>query len=107
MLPKKRRLSTEEFDEVFSDGKTARSGFLSARFLKGKPYSKASVVVPKKTESLSVNRNVAKRKIYGELENLWDHFPKKTWGIFFVQNINLSDRERLSSDLKNLLAKLS
>lgn len=69
MLPKSRRLTTEEFLKVFKNGrKSASSHFLITHSTQGS--NKIAVVVPKKVEKSSVLRHRIKRRIFGVLDKI-------------------------------------
>ncbi|HEU4677392.1 MAG TPA: ribonuclease P protein component [Candidatus Paceibacterota bacterium] len=63
MLPKKERLSREDFSRFFSSGKRRNSPALGLVYT---PYPSlhVSVVVPKKVARRAVDRNVMRRRIY-------------------------------------------
>jgi len=73
MLPKKRRLTTALFDQVFKSGKVQHGEYFWVRSLvlpapistlKSPNVSKFAVAVSKKVAPTAVARNAIKRKIY-------------------------------------------
>lgn len=67
MLPKKARLTAKEVREVITQGRSYRSGSVSAKYLPG-PLSQAAVVVRSKIAKSAVARNRLRRAAYQALE---------------------------------------
>ncbi len=63
MLPRKERLSRQEFNRFFSLGKRLHSPGLTAVYA-AHPALHVSVVVPKKVSPKAVQRNKIRRRIY-------------------------------------------
>jgi len=68
MLPKKKRLSRQEFNRFFSVGKRFHSPSFQVVYA---PYETfhASIVVPKKVARLAVGRNKVRRRMYAILRH--------------------------------------
>ena len=69
MLPKKERLSREEFTQAFSRGRKTHTAYASIITHKAADF-KAAVVVPKKVYKSAVTRNRMRRRVYGLLKPL-------------------------------------
>lgn len=69
MLPKSKRLTTEEFKKVIEKGQSFHSPFLIIRLLSSPQQSRFSVSVPKKVCKNAVDRNKIRRKIYSIISN--------------------------------------
>lgn len=86
MLPKKRRVTTEQFKNILTKSTVHHSAHLSLRITKDMAQlSRFSVVVSKKVARSAVERNSLKRKVYTTLEGLMVHVPVGWKGIFFVK----------------------
>lgn len=76
MLPKKIRLTTALFDQVFKTGSLKHSPHFWARSLPsptGSP-SRFAVAVPKKVAPTAILRHKIKRTVYRAVEELGDEF---------------------------------
>ena len=108
MLPKKNRLTTKEFSEVFSDGKTFSSNAFTLRYTKKKNIknTKCSFVVSKKIAKKAVERNKLRRAGYFILSEIKDSVSLGSSCIFFLkkEGKNLSPSE-IKIEIKNLLRK--
>ncbi len=67
MLPRTRRLSTEEFQKAFINGRKFAGKYILVTHFPHGP-SRVAVVVPKKIEKSSVLRHRMKRRVFGVLE---------------------------------------
>ncbi|MCF7816070.1 MAG: ribonuclease P protein component [Candidatus Pacebacteria bacterium] len=79
MLPKKERLSREEFNRFFLLGKRHHTPSLQIVYVPH-PTLQVSVVVSKKIAKLAVERNKIRRRIYDIVKNCRPE--KKPHGIF-------------------------
>gem|GEM_PF-965815 len=70
MLPKKIRLTTALFDQVFKTGRVSHSErfWLRSFLLPSESPSRFSVAVPKKVAATAVSRNKIKRLVYRAIE---------------------------------------
>jgi len=81
MIPKKRRLKSSQFKEVFNSSlsRSLSSSLLTLVYLEKKPkdldQAQVSVVVPKKVVKKSVDRNKVKRRVYSANGKGFDHYP--------------------------------
>ncbi len=66
MLPKRQRLSTASFKEVFKVGRRLHTPHFQVVYLKSADFH-ASVVVGKKVAKTAVRRNRLRRQVYGVL----------------------------------------
>lgn len=70
MLPKSKRLTTEEFKKVIEKGQSFHSPFLIARLANSPKQSRFSVSVPKKVCKNAVDRNKIRRRIYSIISGI-------------------------------------
>lgn len=71
MLSKKRRITTREFEKVFTSGRVVHEDLFHMRYLIGDlKDSKFSVVVPKKVSQKAAARNKLRRRFYLILQGL-------------------------------------
>lgn len=70
MLPKKQRLTTKEFKEVFEKGVRYNTPSLLCIYLKNQDRGAISCAVAKKQYPNAVDRNRARRIIYGCINEL-------------------------------------
>jgi len=65
MLPKHHRLTTKQFDHVWSHGVSACGAFVCVRLIAGMPDARYSCIAPKKHARTAVQRNRLRRRLYG------------------------------------------
>ena len=80
MLPKKERLSAAEVRAILKNGRSARSGALSAKYALAEPR-KAAVVVRSATVKRAVDRNKVRRSAY---QTLGECLPRRVQAVIFV-----------------------
>ncbi|MBI5356364.1 ribonuclease P protein component [Candidatus Collierbacteria bacterium] len=108
MLPKKFRLSRQEFKDVMKDGKMASGklmGILIAQNSKVKTQNllpKAGIIVSKKLSNKAVVRNKLKRRLRAALQNI---LPE-TLGIHLVILPNRRTIDATVEDLKKEIGHL-
>ncbi|MFT5280793.1 MAG: ribonuclease P protein component [Flavobacteriaceae bacterium] len=106
MLPKKQRLTTEEFKEVFSTGRKYHTPFFTYIVLK-KEDKKTSVVVSKKNIKTAVGRNKKRRMIYRILQSLQSISPS-FWNIMIIKKEALEkDTNEIQKDIEGFYKKYS
>lgn len=106
MLPKKKRLTTKEFDRFFSSGRRYHSESMQLIYT---PYNTlhGSVVVGKKVYKSAVKRNKLRRRLYDLLRRLSQELSLR--GVFIVitkpkaKDVEYGDLKR---ELSILLGKL-
>lgn len=98
MLSKQFRLSASEVREILKEGRSARLGSLSAKYVR-KAGSKAAVVVSSKVAKTAVLRNRLRRAAYRTLRAT---LPRDIHVVFFLHKPELSPEE-----LEQLCLKLS
>lgn len=97
MLPKTKRLTSEEVRHVIKTGKVVRVGAVSARYTGG-TAAKAAVVVSKKVALSAVTRNRLRRLGYAALAKL----PARTHLVVFILTKDVTP-----ADIATLCSKLS
>lgn len=109
MLPKKERLSREEFNRFFSMGKRSHSPSFQCIYA---PFSSlhASVVVSKKIAGKAVDRNRIRRRIYDIVRHYRSDTQLKGVFIFVakpdVRKISYQSlKEEIYSHLQKLISK--
>ena len=112
MLPKKRRLTTALFDQVFKNGRVQHSErFWIRSFLlaeeKKLNTAKFAVAVSKKTAPTAVARNSIKRKIYKVIEKVVSTDSSRIGVIVGVKtNLNTLTPSQFEPELTLLLKKV-
>lgn len=107
MLPKKKRLTTAEFNRFFSSGKRFHSTSLQLIY-SPHPTFHGSVVVGKKVYKSAVKRNKLRRQLYDLLRN--QESGLETKGVFIITTkpaAKEADFKTLKVELSNLLGKLT
>ena len=112
MLPKKKRLTTALFDQVFKSGKVQHSSsfwvrsFLLPQDKKPNPI-KFGVVVAKKVFPTAVARNKVKRKIYEAIKKV-SSIGLGNLGVIIGVKKDLADlsKDQIESELSVLLKKV-
>ncbi len=64
MLPKKRRLTTEDVQDVLKKGRPSRAEHLSVKYLTGEKSLSIAAVVSKSLVKKAVGRNKIRRAVY-------------------------------------------
>lgn len=68
MLPKQKRLTVSEVEQIFAHGKTARTSLFLVRYIKTPSgIDKYAAIAPKKGFPKAVDRNTIRRRIYNTL----------------------------------------
>ncbi len=83
MLPKPRRLTAEEVQNVLTAGRSARSTLLSAKYVANTGPLRVSAVVSKKVAKRAVERNRLRRALYRALADV----DMKGTAVVFVQKV--------------------
>jgi ribonuclease P protein component len=108
MLPKKIRLTTSLFDQVFKTGKVQHGSHFWIRSVSlpaGLP-SRFAVAVSKKAAKTAVSRNKIKRLVYRAIEELGVGISPNQMVIFGVKNdISLVHNSEIIKELQDLLLK--
>ena len=113
MLPKKIRLTTSLFDQVFKVGKVQHGKLFWMRsFLLPLGFSsRFAVVIPKKVASTAVLRNKIKRLVYQEIEALLAEVPVVKTGNMTIlgvkSDISIPHVAEVSKEIKELLLSRS
>jgi ribonuclease P protein component len=108
MIPKKHRLSQQDFKKYLGKTRVLNGTHLYIRFsLTDLPNTHFSVVVSKKIAKTSVLRNKIKRRAYAVVSEYLDIFPKGFICMVFMGkgSSSLSYRD-LSKELQELLGKI-
>lgn len=108
MLPKHKRLTKKEFNEVFEKGQPIHSDFLFGKVLKTKKPtdSKFSVSVPVKVEKKAVKRNLLRRRGYVILKNTLENI-KNDFKIIIIlkKGAEKLDFEEYKREINKFLKK--
>ena len=72
MLPRTRRLTTRQFDDVWKRGTSVCGAFVCVRILHGTPDVRAAAIAPRKSAVSAVARNRTRRRLYALLRPLLD-----------------------------------
>lgn len=89
MLPKTSRLTSAEVRAILKDGRSARAGTLSAKFIAKTPR-KAAVVVKSSVAKTAVSRNSLRRAAYAALA---DALPPRIQLVLFLQKPSFNPTE--------------
>jgi ribonuclease P protein component len=106
MLPKKNRLTRQELDRVFKEGKTISGDYLYLKFLpsEDKALTQISAVVPKTISKKAVIRNRFRRKIYNSILASAKTPPIK--GVVVInKDISKLSEPQLNNEINKLLNK--
>ena len=110
MLPKKFRLSREEFKQVMSDGQMVPGRLMGVLILRAKgegrrakELSKAGLIVSKKLSNKAVVRNKLKRRLRAALQSI---LPEIHSGLHLVVLPNRRALETTVEELKNEICHL-
>ena len=100
MLKKKNRLTTNEFETVFKNGKKTFSPLFLITFLEVRGQKKISVAISKKTEKTAVARVDSRRKVYKILqENFSDIVDNINVTILITKPIRGMEDDQLQKEL--------
>ena len=108
MIPKKSRITRENFEKVMKKGGLLNSSLFSLRFLQN-PYKTThfSVVVSKKVAKTAVSRNKLRRWGYSVLKKETDVLKKPYFIIFFEKKgAETAAFEGFKTDIQGLFKKL-
>jgi ribonuclease P protein component len=107
MLPKKERLSREEFNRFFSLGKRVHSPAFQVVYVSHEKLH-ASVVVPKKVAKSAVKRNVIRRRIYDIVRRYRDEAGIRGVYIFLVKPPAVGmPYETLKQEVHSIIKKIT
>ena len=114
MLPKKNRVSTNEVDKIFKEGKFLNSSNLTFKYIRNQRNQdkeiKISFIAPKSIAKLAVTRNLLRRRGYSALgEYLREYiseFPSGLRGVFVFKKYQ-DDIATISNEIKNILDKIN
>jgi ribonuclease P protein component len=103
MLPRKNRISTEQFPSVLR-GKITQNEFFRVVIKENKDLlvPKCAVVVPNKVAKTAVSRNRARRQVYSLLDGIINKLPTAYISIF-PKKAEMTNKELIC--LKELLLK--
>lgn len=107
MLPKKNKLNTEIYEDIFNTGKSFKTdGFIVKYKDLGNNFPSCAVVVSKKNAKNAIKRNYLRRRVYNE-------FNKKIPTLPFLAFVLISTKQFVSATknervliLENLFSKL-
>jgi len=87
MLPKKQRMNTRLFKEIFKRGKNYHSGFLGAKIfiLKKGEKERFAFVVSKKIDKKASTRNLLKRRGYAIIKEFLPKIKTPVMVIFILK----------------------
>ncbi len=106
MLPKSKRLTTEEFKEVFENGKKIYSPLFMYSYVIKESF-KLSVVASKKNFKKAVQRNKYKRKIFNIVRSFDKDTLPNAWIICtFKKEAIDKDNTLLEKDIRDTLGKI-
>jgi ribonuclease P protein component len=103
MLPKKKRITKELFQEIMTQGRVISSPLFTFRYQK-KNTPQYAFVVPKNKVKKAILRNALRRQGYNVLKST--NLPKVA-GIFFFKNGKLEAKLNLKADILNILSKIA
>lgn len=102
MLPKKKRVTKDIFQDIMDKGNVVHGSFFILRYLK-QDIPQYAVVAPKKIAKTAVKRNSLRRKVYNTLR-LYD--LKSNAGIFFYKKeALLASPTDIKNDIDSILKK--
>lgn len=103
MLKKKQRLTTKEFDHVFSNGKRYHSPTLQLIHSSSDTFH-GSAVVGKKVFKKAVDRNRLRRRLYGVLYRYQKEQPLSGTFIFIAKpKLKEVEKEGFTQEVESLL----
>ncbi len=107
MLPRRARLSTEEFKVVMEKGRVFNSPLFLVRLLPNMPHAAFSAVASKKVAKTAVIRNKIRRQIYAAVVSLgkMSSFAPVHGLIFAKDTIHKSDPASRSAALREVFVK--
>jgi ribonuclease P protein component len=105
MLPKNSRLTTQNVDEVFKNGRFAVSPSFTFKYiLKNKGNTQISVIAPKSVAKLAVKRNSLRRKAYNSLRKNISIFPPLLGALVFKKGD--IDTDTIEHEINTILSKI-
>jgi ribonuclease P protein component len=106
MLPRRERLSTEEFMEVMKNGRVFHSPLFLMRAIQNASSTKFAAVASKKVAKTAVLRNKIQRHIYISLQSLIKNVIPGTRAILFPKEAALSkDKSVMTEEIQRLFVK--
>jgi ribonuclease P protein component len=106
MLPRKRRLTTELFNQIIEFGTFFNSPLFSFRAIKTEGKSRFSVVASKKIFKTAPERNRVRRRVYAQIEHLIPRISDGFQGIFLTKAaIKESTPEAIQTSLSEIFVK--
>ena len=107
MFSKPNRLSRNDTNMVFKEGKALHSPTFGFKYLyTGEKQSSCTVIAPKKVLKSAVSRNRAKRRVYYQLRRLLNDTNKSFLGAFTIKKpLEAFSATELEQELRNLLKK--
>lgn len=107
MLPKKRRVTREEFTPIIKKGRTFHSPLLSLRVLEqrqcGETLSTFAFVVSKKVAAKATARNLLRRRGYAILREAHKIVPCHSCAFFFKKGAEDAPYAALKKETLSLL----
>jgi ribonuclease P protein component len=108
MLPRSKRISTQEFQRVFCSGRLLADTYFTVRYANNARQSAAfSVSVGNKVEKTAVGRNTLKRKAGAALEAVLKMAPVPPFSaIFFVKKeVAAASHDDLVRSISSLIGR--
>ncbi len=106
MLKKKNRLTTEEFQKVFKNGKKISSTFFLIIILPINDSKKISVAISKKIEKTAIDRTLSRRKIYTIIKENFSEISNNIKIIVLItKKINHKKKPDIQKELLGLFKK--
>jgi ribonuclease P protein component len=106
MLPRRERLSTEEFMEVMKNGRVVHSPLFLMRVQKNAATTKFAAVASKKIAKTAVLRNKLQRLTYEAVGIHIKNVTPGTRGILFPKEATFAkDLKTITTDVRELFVK--
>jgi ribonuclease P protein component len=106
MLPRKKRLTTELFDQIITSGRIFNSPLFTLRAIKIEGKSRFSAVASKKIFKTAVARNRIRRRVYAQLETLSPKIKDGFHGVLLSkQAVSKASSQDLSKEIEDLFVK--
>lgn len=107
MLPASKRLSAQEFTQLFTQPKRVDGALCQLVYKQGMPQTKAGIAIAKKLKQNAVSRNRLRRRMYELLRTHWDTLPQGVHVVvaYKAPGVKASHRE-LGEEIENLIQKL-
>ncbi|MEX2514570.1 MAG: ribonuclease P protein component [Candidatus Paceibacterota bacterium] len=107
MLEKKQRLTKEEFDLVYKNGKNVKSTVGYFKMLKNNDDKRVSCTTSRRDTKYSAHRNRIRRRGYGTIEKYFSDIPDGFWIIWFLPaEATDADSSLLDSSVKKMINRL-